>query len=174
MGMTPDDFFEVFVQGNYEDYLSNIGGIRQAFNAAISASHMADQYLTYYKKHDPSKVKSFNRIGDFVEYLSSNTNDCFRDIRSISNAYKHLYTSDDPKTAVHWTISSPGAIESISFLDKKSEIKEIIEESMVDSDYIKSKVVYTRKDGQKFDFLPTLETVIKFLGEILYHPDRLK
>ncbi len=120
------------------------------------------QFLTFYKKHDPSKVKSFDKIGDFVEYLSKNTNDCFRDIRSISNAYKHLYTSDDPKTAVHWTISSPGALESISFKNRKSKIKEITEEYTEESDYINSKVVYTRIDGQKFDFLPTLETVIKF------------
>jgi len=165
MGMTPDEFFEVFVQGNYEDYQLNVGCIRQAFNAALSATHLADHYYWYYKRHDPSKVKSFAVIHDFKEYISVNTKDCFRDIRSISNAYKHLYTSD-----LHSTISSPGAIESISFLDKKSEIKMITEERTADpnANHIESKVVYTRKDGQQIDFLPTLETVIKFWEELLY------
>jgi len=167
MGMTPDIFFEQFVQGNYEDYLLNAGCIRQAFNAAISASQMADQYLTYYKKYDQSKIKLFDKIGDFVEYLSKNTNDCFRDIRSISNAYKHLYTADI------WTVASPGVVESISFPDKKSKIKTIAKEWTEDSDAndIKSKVVYTRKDGQQIDFLPTLETVIKFWEALLYKVD---
>lgn len=168
MGMTPDDFFDVFVQSNYEDYQINPGSIRHAFNAALSASHMADHYLNYYKKHDQSKLKSGDKIGDFVEYLSKNTKDCYRDIRSISNAYKHLYTADI------WTVASPGVIQSISFPSKKSEIKTIAEDWTENSDTndIKSKVVYTRKDGQQIDFLPTLETVIKFWEELLYKLDR--
>jgi len=111
MGMTPEEFLKAFVLGNYEDCLQYTGCVRRAFNAAVSASHLADHYFTYYKKHDQSKVKSFNKIGDFVEYLSNNTKGCFRDIRSISNAYKHLYTSKDPEKAVYSTISSTLAIE---------------------------------------------------------------
>ena len=163
MGMKPNDFFEIFVQGDYDDYLSNIGSIRHAFNASISVSHMANQYLIYYKRHDPSKVISFNKIGDFVEYLSKNTNDCFRDLRSISNAYKHLYASK-----IHWTVTSPGALESIFFQNSKLKIKEITEEYTEEYGYIDSKVIYTRIDGQKLDFLPTLETVYKFWRNILY------
>jgi hypothetical protein len=165
MGMTPEVFLEQFVQDNYKDYKLNVGCIRHAFNAAVSASHLADHYLNYYRKNDPSKVEIFdNKIGCFVEYLSKNTNDCYRDIRSISNAYKHLYTADI------WTVGSPGAIESISFPGKKSEIKTIAEEWTEDSDAndIKSKVVYTRKDGQQIDFLPTLETVVRFWEKLLY------
>lgn len=168
MQMTPDDYFELFVQGNYEDYQLNIGSIRQAFNAAVSASHLADHYFKYNKKYNPSKVNSYKSIGDFAEYLCTKTKDCFRDIRSISNAYKHLYTLDDPK-AVHTTVSSPGAIESITFLNKKSEIKEIKEEWTEDLNT--SKVVFTRIDGQQIDFLSTLETVIKFWEELLYRVD---
>ncbi len=167
MGMTPDDFFEDFVKGNYEDYQFNPGSIRHAFNAALSASHLADQYLEYYRKNDPSKVGSFKgkKIGAFVEYLSKNTKGCFLDIWSISLAYKHLYTSNK-----YTTIGSTGAIESISFPGKKPEIKTIVEEWTKDSEAndLKSKVVYTRKNGQQIDFLPTLETVIKFWEGLLY------
>jgi hypothetical protein len=162
MVMTPDDFFEDFVQGNYEDYLLNQGSIRHAFNAAVPASHLADHYLKYYRKNDPSKVSSFEgeKIGDFVEYLSKKTKGCFRDIRSISNAYKHLYTSDIS------SVGSPGAIESISFHDKALNVKNL------STEFANSKVVYTRKDGRKIDFLPTLETVIKVWEELLYKMNR--
>ena len=166
MGMTPDIFFEQFVQGNYEDYRSNVDCIRRAFNAAVSASQLADHYLNYYKKNDPSKLESFSfdNISGFIEYLSINTKDCYRDIRSIATAYKHLYIADI------WTIASPGVIESISFPGNKSKIKTIAEEWTKDSDTteIKSKVVYTRKDGKQIDFLPTLETVVKFWEKLLY------
>jgi hypothetical protein len=166
MQMTPDDFFELFVQGNYEDYSLNPGCIRQAFNASVSASQLADHYFKYNKKHDPAKVNSYKSIGDFVEYLSVNTNGCFRDIRSIANAYKHLYTLDDPKMAIYTTIGSPGAFESITFLNKKSEIKEIKEEYT--DDLTTSIVVFTRIDGQQINFLPTLETVIDLWKVLLY------
>jgi len=169
MGMTPEEFFEAFVLGNYEDCQQYTGCVRRAFNAAVSASHLADHYFTYYQKHDQSKVNSFKTIGDFVEHVSNNTIGCFRDIRSISNAYKHLYTSKDPKKAVYSSISSTGAIESISFVDKNSEVKMIEEEWTEDSkvNKFKSKVVFTRKDGQRIDFLPTLDTVIKFWENLL-------
>jgi hypothetical protein len=165
MGMTPKEFFEAFVLGNYEDCQLNTGCVRKAFNAAVSASHLADHYFTYYQKHDQSKVKSFKKIGYFIEYLSNNTNDCFRDIRSISNAYKHLYS----KTVVHSTIASTGAIESVSFVDKDAEVKMIEEEWLEDSkaNDFKSKVVFTRKDGQRIDFFYTLDTVIKFWEKLL-------
>lgn len=163
MIMKPHDFFEIFVQGDYNEYLSNIGSIRHAFNAANSTSHMADQYLAYYKKYDPYKVVSFNKIGDFVEYLSKKTNDCFRDLRSISNAYKHLYPSE-----IVWTVTSPGALESIFFLKSNLKIKGITEEYIEETRNIDSKVVYTLKNGQKKDFLPTLETVYKFWEHMLY------
>jgi hypothetical protein len=168
MGMTPEVFFEEFVRGNYEDYQYNIGSVRHAFNAAVSTSHMADHYYRYYQRQDPSKVKSFDKIGDFVEYLSKHTKGFYRDIRSISNAYKHLYIADI------WTVASPGVIESISFPGKKSEIKTIEEEWAEDSDTndIKSKVVYTRKDGQQIDFLSTLETVVRFWEKLLYKEDQ--
>lgn len=168
MGMKPEDFYETFVHGNYEDFLQDTGCVRRAFNAAVSASHLADHYFNYYKKHDPSKVKSFKIIGDFVEYISNKTAGSFKDIRSISNAYKHLY--EDPKRGVNSSISSTGAIESISFVGKKSEVSMLEEVWLEDSKVIetKSKVFYTRKDGQQIEFLTTVDIVIKFWEKLLF------
>lgn len=170
MGMTPDEFFEAFVRGNHEDCQQHPGCVRRAFNAAVSASHLADHYLAYYQKHDQSKVRSFKTIGDFVEHLSNNTGGCFRDIRSISNAYKHLYTSIDPKKSVHSSISSTGAIESIFLVDEDSEVKVLKEEWTAASkgSNFKSKVVFTRKDDKRIEFLPTLDTVLEYWKKLLY------
>ena len=88
ISMTPEQYFEAFVHGNYEDYVNNQGCVRRAFNAAISASHMADHWFEYSKRHDPSKISQFSKIGDLVSHISSNTNGYFKDIRSIANAYK--------------------------------------------------------------------------------------
>lgn len=170
MGMTPDQFFEAFVRGNYEDCQQHPGCVRRAFNAAVSASHLANHYFAYYQRHDQSRVKSFKKIGDFVEYLSNATGGRFRDIRSISNAYKHLYTSIDPKKAAQSSISSTGAIEKVSFVDEDAEVKMLEEEWTEDSkgENSKWKVVFTRKDGQRIEFLPTLDTVIEFWEELLH------
>jgi len=170
MGMTPGEFFEAFVQGNHEDCQQHPGCVRRAFNAAVSASHLADHYLAYYQKHDQSKVKSFKTIGDFVQHLSKNTSGCFRDIRSISNAYKHLYTSIDPGKAVHSSISSTGAIESISLVDEDAEVKMLAEEWTAASkgSDLNPKVLFTRKDGQRIEFLPTLYTVLEYWEKLLY------
>lgn len=164
MGMTPYQFFESFVEGNYYDFLENPGSVRQAFNAAVSASHLADHYFTYFEVHDPSKISGFKHIGDFVEHLSKQTEGSFRDIRSISNAYKHLYTSRDPNKAVYSSVSSTSAIESIELIDKDSEMSKIEEEwisNPKDGD-TGSKVVFTRKDGKQLEFLPTLTNVFKY------------
>lgn len=170
MGMTPDRFFEAFVRGNYEDCQQYPSCVRRAFNAAVSASHLADHYWEYWQKHDQSKVKGFKDIGAFVEDLSKNTDGCFRDIRSISNAYKHLYTSIDPKKAVHSSISSAGAIESISFADEDAEVKELEEKWPGDSrgNNYESRVVYVRKDGQRMEFLPVLDKTIEYWKTKLY------
>jgi hypothetical protein len=169
MGMTPHQFFEGFVQGNYDDCEQHPGSIRHAFNAAVSASHLADHYFVYYGKHFPSKVSSFAKIGDFVEYLSNETGGCFRDIRSISNAYKHLYTSADPRRGAYSSISSTGAIETVTLNDADGDVQRI-EEDWVEgpegSD-TEPKVVFTRKDNKRVEFLLTLKTVVEFWDKLL-------
>ena len=150
IAMTPDQYFEAFVQGNYDDYIDNQNCVRRAFNAAISASQMADHWFEYYKRHNPSKVSRFNRIGDLVSHVSNNTNEYFKDIRSIANAYKHLYTG--VKYPQYSSISSADTIEVIHLTG--GNINEVNEDV--------SKVVYTRKSGQQLDFLPALQAVVQY------------
>ncbi len=43
----------------------------------------------------------------------NNTNKYFKDIRSIANAYKHLYTGHNPKYSQYSSIASAGTIEDV-------------------------------------------------------------
>ncbi len=169
MGMTPDQFFESFVEGNLLDCHDSPGDIRRAFNAAVAASHFADQYFTFNKRHKPTTVSAFDNIGAFVEHLSIQTNAAFKDIRSISNAYKHLYTNIDKKKAVYSSIDSTGSIDSIELSDNENVT--MIEEEYLSGEAPKentSKVVFTRKDGTKSEFLPVLESVVDYFRALVY------
>ncbi len=49
--MTPPEYFDEFVEGNARDYREDTGSVRRAFNAAVSASHMADHTHEYSARH---------------------------------------------------------------------------------------------------------------------------
>lgn len=162
MGMTPQQFFEAFVEGNLEDCVSRPGSVRLAFNAAISASHLADQYYEYNKLHNPQLVAGFKKIGDYVEHLSQATAEAFRDIRSVANAYKHLYTDVSSKHGEYSTIDSSGSIESIEKLGC-SDIESVAKDYKAGS----SVVVFTTRNGTTIEFLPVLETVVNYWRTII-------
>jgi hypothetical protein len=157
--MTPQLYYEAFTVGNYEEFKANPGNIRCAFNAAISASHLADHYFVYYRKNEPQRVKTYNSIGDYVEYISARTKGYFRDIRSIANAYKHLYTGNNKRYADYSSVSSAGTVETVHFSDK--EIKEISEIPKT-TNAAESTVVYTKKSSEQIEFMVALECVIKY------------
>lgn len=160
--MTPQLYYEAFTLGNYNEFKANPGDIRCAFNAAISASHLSDHYFTYYKKNEPKRVKAFEKIGDYVKYISSRTQGYFRDIRSIAIAYKHLYTGEDKRYADFSSISSAGTIESVYFVDKViKEINEIPHTGKSNE----STVVYTKKSNEQVQFIVALECVMEFWEE---------
>ena len=162
MDMTPKEFFESFVEGNLGDCQEDPGSVRRAFNAAISASHLADHWLTFNQRHNPGVVAAFKDIGPLVEHLSQSTSGAFRDIRSVANAYKHLYTDSSSKHGAHSTIDSSGAIASVGQLGG-SEIVKVKEQYGEAS----SKVVFTRRDGSTMDFLPALEQVVDYWRTII-------
>jgi hypothetical protein len=101
-----------------------------------------------------------------VEFLCAETEGAFRDVRSIANAYKHLYTNVDPQKSVHSTVESTGAVVCISFEHDHPDLDEIEEDYEVGEQA--SMVVYRRKDGQRLAFLPVLERVHSFWSEFLY------
>ena len=159
ISMTPEEYYEAFTLGNYEDFKENPRCVRRAFNAAIAASHLADHYFNYYKKQGSPRVSMYGSIGNYVEYISGNTKGYFRDIRSIANAYKHLYTGINKSHAKHSSISSAGTIERAQFIDE--EIEQVSDGPTEDntSEYV---VGYTKKSGEKLEFMPTLKAVIDF------------
>ena len=162
MGMTPREFFESFVEGNLEDCQEDPGSVRRAFNAAISASHLADHWLTFNQRHNPGVVAAFKDIGPFVEHLSQSTSGAFRDIRSVANAYKHLYTDSSSKHGAHSTIDSSGAITAVEQLGGSEIVK--VEEQYAETS---SKVVFTRRDGSTVEFLPALDQVVGYWRTII-------
>jgi hypothetical protein len=159
MGMTPSDFFESFVEGNYDDCLENPGCVRRAFNAAVAASQMADNYFTFHSRHNPASIAAFPTIGQFVKHISQKTCGAFQDIRSIANAYKHLYTD----TNCHSSVDSSGAIASIELQDD-SDFPKVEEDCEADT----SKVVFTRRDASKLEFLPALDRVVSYWREVIH------
>lgn len=166
MGMTPAQYFEAFVDPNRWDCHESPGDIRRAFNAAVSASHLADHYFAYGKRHHPRKVESFDNIGKFVEYLCNETNGAFRDIRSVSNAYKHLYTSEGP-TAKYESINSCGSIESLE-LSNSEDLLGMEEEYLKPrTEEARLSVIIKRKDGTQAEFLPLLDLVVNYFGDLI-------
>jgi len=157
ISMTPDQYFDAFVLRNYEDFIDNPGCVRHALNAAVAASQMADHYFAYYKRHEPSKVNQYKTFGDYIEQISRSTNGHFRNIRSISTAYKHLYTDVDPNKAKYSSVASAGAIETLQFSNE--EVEKIYEDF---SDRNCSAVIYTTKSGQQCQFMIALKAVVEY------------
>ena len=148
--MTPDEFLRTFVMENYYDFADHPGCVRPAFNAAIAASHMLDHYVKYDERHDKTKLKQYPGRRAYMAHVTKQTNGAFRDIRSIANAYKHLYVGEGH----HSSISSAGDIEELSI--ERGDISEI------GYDYEDSGVWFTRKTGQRVELLPCLKAVVDF------------
>lgn len=159
MGMTPYEFMAAFVEGNYDDFVERPECIRRAFNASVSASHMADHYFTYMRKHEPAKVARYKGIGDYVESLYQLPGEGFRDIRSISNAYKHLYTERSS-----CSISSAGSIDCVRFEIMESTVEAVEQDwvSAPENVATTSKVIYRRRDGTQGDILDALTHVVDY------------
>lgn len=161
--MTPSEYFVSFVQGNLDDCHTNPGCVRRAFNAAVAASHLADHYFAYNYRHNRRVVASYPTIGPFIAYLESQTGGAFRDLRSISNAYKHLYTDTDPRKASKSNVNSSGSIGFV-VLSYDQDVSEI-SENYLDQ---RSAVIFRRKDGSTSEFLPVLEGFVDFWHERFY------
>ena len=165
--MTPSAFFDAFVELNLCDFRERPGDIRLALNAAVSASHFADHYFTFKKRHNPRLVAQFSSIGELVEHISNATAGAFRDVRSVSNVYKHLYTDTGP-LAQYTSVDSCGSIETIDVPGNDAVQR-------IDADYVqesngrgKSVVVVTRKNGSRFELLPAIEESMNYLRRLAY------
>lgn len=164
--MTPEDFYEAFMIGNYNEYNCDSSSVMKAFNSAVAASHLADCYYNYHKANNPEQIQEYPNLSDFIEFINNKTNYYFKDIRSISNAYKHLYTGLREDYARHSSISSSGTIETIVF--ENEEIKQL-EEGFSKNIEPETKVVYTRKNGEQVNFLHAIEQVKEFWDNLFYN-----
>ena len=160
--MTPEEYYNTFVSGNYEDFKDHSGCVRRAFNAAVAASHLADHCYNFYSRNNASKIAHYKGIGEYIEHISQCTQGAFIDIRSIANAYKHLYES--PKMEKFSTISSAGTIEAIPIKDE--DVQEIYQNFIYEPSSSDA-VFYTTKKGEHKEFILTLKTVIDYWGENL-------
>ena len=109
--MTPVEFFE-FLEGNARDCHADPGSVRRAFNAAISASHLADHVHIYAANHGGKIAARFPRLPDYLEHLEKETNGAFADMRRIATVYKHLYRNQGGRVNPAMEVSSAGAIVS--------------------------------------------------------------
>jgi hypothetical protein len=164
MGMTPYEFMDAFVEGNYEEFLDQPDCIRRGFNAAVSASHMADHYYEFMKRHDPSKVSKFKSDSNYIESLYKNPGECFKDVRGIANAYKHLYTKSSCQ------ISSAGSIDLVKFNIKGVSLK-AIEQNWVSSPDVdgpdSTKVIFRRRNGTQGGLLDALTQVRDYWRSVI-------
>lgn len=150
MSMTPDLYFEAFVRPSFEEFADHQDSVRYGFNACLAASHMADHYWKFCLQHRRSKVHGFKKIGPFLESLAQATGGAFRDVRSIANAFKHLYCDKDP----HSSVSSAGTIEVVEF--RRSLVRSVFE----DDSGSQRMVFYTTKTGEARELLPVLRVVV--------------
>lgn len=167
MGMTPDEYFTAFVLGNQEDCAENPSCLRRAFNAAVSASHMADHYYAFNARHHPELVSQWPNTAAFVRHVIKETGEAFRDIRSISNAYKHLYEDRKRGRPAQWTVSSGGSLESVLFEGGNRPLQSM-EADYGYAERDKFAVVFRRRDGTRGEFLPELQRVIHYWEATLW------
>lgn len=163
--MTPEEYYEAFTLGNYYDFINDSSSVMRAFNIAVSASHLADCYYNYNKINNPSLIRKYESLTGFIININQNTDNYFQDIRSIANAYKHLYTGIKKDFSRHSTISSAGTIESIAFED---EIINQLSEEPIDKNASAFIVVYTRKTGEQIQFKIAIETVVNFWNIMIH------
>ena len=162
--MTPDEYYWAFTLGNYHEFMNDKSSVMKAFNSAVSASHLADCYFNFYEKNNPKKIVEYKNLIEFINYISQNTNLFFKDIRSIANAYKHLYTGSNEKNSNYSSISSAGIIEVVAF--ETEDINQISEEITELTSELN--VVYTRKTGEQFQYIEAIESVIRFWEKLIY------
>lgn len=155
MGMYPEEYLRSFVEGNYEDCVDDPSCVRRAFNAAVSAYHFADHYYRYHEKNNPEAIKRFASYKAFLDEAVEKTGGALHDIRCIANAYKHLYV-----TRGEYSVDSAGRIESIELAESESDS---ISRIGWDFDSAEAfRVVYTRVDGTRGDFLGQLKIVVDY------------
>jgi hypothetical protein len=166
MGMHPVNYFEGFVLGNRDDCEADPACLRRAFNAAVSATHLADHFFEYHKRRKAAALAAYKDADAFAKHVGTVTGGAYKDIRSIANAYKHLYERKKNR-GPDWTVASTGSIDVAEFSSREKRLAFISNSE----DAERFVVIFRRRDGTQAEFLPTLDTVIDYWANTIYSVD---
>jgi hypothetical protein len=155
-GMTPYDFFDGFVLKNYQDWVDEPYSVRKAFNAAVSAFHLADHYFRYHRRSNAEFSKRYKHIGQFQAALTSQT-PSFKVIQDMANAYKHLYTR------ASCSVASGGSIESLTYGNQTIET-----DWQEDNGKWTGNIVIRRRDKSVAGFAGAIQEIIEMWSAVLY------
>jgi len=71
--MAPEDFYEAFMIGNYNEFNCDSSSVMKAFNSAVAASHLADCYCNYHKVNNPELIQEYPNLSDFIEFIHNSS-----------------------------------------------------------------------------------------------------
>lgn len=143
MRTTPDSFYEMFVQLNFEDYKKTPYDIRIGYNAALSAFQLTDIFYAFYGRENSKRLESWKTKKDLLKYLSE-IEPYFRTIQSVATVYKHLHAKGS-----HYDMETTGSCVSIGTSGMQ-----------LDSDCRDGDVMIIRRDGTKVSLKLALEKVV--------------
>ncbi len=157
--MNPYDYYVNFVEQNLEEWQKDRGSISKAFNVAVPAFHLTDNYFRYYHRYDKNFSKRFTKLNDFQTELSRRAK-YFRTIQSMATAYKHLYTN------VKCEVASGGAIETVTIGNQTIGLhyQEL-------NGHIASYIEIRRRDGSVVRFDTAIEEVVGMWRKIICSSD---
>jgi hypothetical protein len=159
-GMTPSEFFDGFVVENYRDWQDAPHSIRRAFNAAISAFHLADHYFGYYERRNEEFSKRYKKLENFQATLTSRV-PSFRVIQDMATAYKHLYTR------ATCSVLSGGSIETLTFGKQK------IEGDWREVDgKLSGNIVINLRDKSVIEFATAIDGVVEMWRDYVYSDEQ--
>lgn len=170
MSLIPSEYFQAFVLGNLEDFKQNPGCLRRAFNVSVSATHMTDHYFSYNRRRHPELVAAWKDVPALGEHISKLTGGAYKDIKSIANAYKHLYESSKGK-GHQWTVASGGSVECVDFSSVERRLKYLGHDVGDESDYGEA-IMFRRRDGTRGQLLPAIEQVVEYWMSTLWPEPR--
>lgn len=159
--MTPGDFFYGFLYEEYQDWdrdsSQQCQSLRKAFSLSIMLGHMADHFYKYHEKRNTEFRSMFPSFES--SFLPEAYNRCpnLKIIRSMSNAFKHLYTYNSQ------AVSSGGSVEIITSHDKSEVFSENWEDERIPTLRVS---IQTRKNGKVW-FDEAAKEVFEFWSDVV-------
>jgi hypothetical protein len=154
--MDPQVFFDEFAKPNYDEFKSSPADRRKAFNACLTAWHLLDHMVGYYKDKDPALVD-----GGIDKYRERLFVACvaLRDIEAVAVAFKHLKVNHKrPKKVLVSAGNVTGGKRRfpLNVINKSPEFGTVLESTLE-----VSAVFIDRADGTTVRLEPLLDSVME-------------